>query len=203
MGRNRETPRERRHARTKQEIVNAALQIVVEQGVAALSIRTLAQKIDYSPSGLYEYFASKDEIMQAICEDGLEQLSTHLMRVSPDISPSQQLLEAGQIYLDFAYKHREQYFLMFGQSQMARFSLHEVNESQSYQQLKHIIQRGIQLQEFRVSDDYGVDEMTYHCWTQLHGMAMLRLANLTDTSGVLDTLNGRVLRKLVASLQAA
>ncbi len=200
--RKKETPRERRHARTQQEIVDAALQIVVTQGVSALSIRTLAEKIDYSPSGLYEYFSGKDEILAAICEDGLTQLSAYLSRVSPDLSPSEQLVQAGLAYLDFAYKHREQYFLMFGQSQAARFSLRDVNDSQSYQQLKQIIQNGIEVQEFHTHEGYRLEEMSYHCWTQMHGMAMLRLTHLDGATHDIDALNRRILVELAAHLRA-
>ncbi|NJN55580.1 MAG: helix-turn-helix transcriptional regulator, partial [Anaerolineae bacterium] len=55
------TPRERRHLRTKDAILDAARLIIKEQGADALSIRAIAEQIDYSPAGLYEYFGSKEE----------------------------------------------------------------------------------------------------------------------------------------------
>ncbi len=64
----------RRHVRTKQAILDAALEIVIQNGPAALSMRSLAERIDYSPAGLYEYFSSKEEIISAVCDEGQRML---------------------------------------------------------------------------------------------------------------------------------
>ena len=50
--------RRKRHIRTKQAILDAALEIISEDGPNALSMRNLADRIDYSAAGIYEYFAS-------------------------------------------------------------------------------------------------------------------------------------------------
>lgn len=52
------TPRERRAQRTRDAILEAARGIISKKGVEALSIRSIADAIDYSPAGLYEYFGS-------------------------------------------------------------------------------------------------------------------------------------------------
>ena len=59
------TPRERRYARTRQEILDAAMELVQEKGPDKLSMRELARRVDYSPAGLYEYYENKDEIIVA------------------------------------------------------------------------------------------------------------------------------------------
>ena len=61
-------PRTKRHLRTKQAILDAARQIIAEEGPAALSMRALADRIDYSAAGLYEYFGSKEEIIAAVSD---------------------------------------------------------------------------------------------------------------------------------------
>jgi AcrR family transcriptional regulator len=50
------TPRQRRHLRTKDAILDAARQIIAEEGADNLSMRGIAERIDYSAAGLYEYF---------------------------------------------------------------------------------------------------------------------------------------------------
>jgi AcrR family transcriptional regulator len=46
------------------------LEIIREEGPDALSMRNLAERIDYSAAGIYEYFSSKEEIIAAACELG-------------------------------------------------------------------------------------------------------------------------------------
>ncbi len=73
--------RERRQQKTRQSILDAAREIIVEHGPAELSMRSLAERIDYSPSGLYEYFDSKEQIIQAVCVEGYVSLTKAMRRV--------------------------------------------------------------------------------------------------------------------------
>src|SRR5437763_721083 len=108
------SPRQKRHQLTKQAILQAAKKIVAEEGVTALSMRAIADKIDYSPSGLYEYYGSKEEIVAELTKEGFEKLGSDLTRIDPALSPSQRLTEAGLVYLRFAASYPELYGLMFG-----------------------------------------------------------------------------------------
>ena len=69
------SPREKRHARTRENILEAAMQIVMQQGVEAVSMREIAERIEYSPSGLYEYFSSKEELFAALVDEGRARLT--------------------------------------------------------------------------------------------------------------------------------
>ena len=66
--------RTRRQERTRRAILDSALAIVAESGPDALSMRAIADRIDYSAAGLYEYFGSKEEILNAVREEGMAQL---------------------------------------------------------------------------------------------------------------------------------
>ena len=107
------TPRERRHQKTKQAILQAAQDIIAEKGADGLSLREIAQRIDYSPAGLYEYFNSKDEIIAAVCVEELEQFSTYLNRVPTGLPPAERIIQLGQAYLDFARNYPEQFVFIF------------------------------------------------------------------------------------------
>src|ERR1700694_5760911 len=110
----RDTPRKRRQTNTRQAILQKAREIIAASGPGALSMRGLAEQIDYSPSALYEYFASKDEIIGALCHEGFEQLGQFLGQVSTDLPPSEPLMAAGMAYIEFACQNPEHYRLMFG-----------------------------------------------------------------------------------------
>ena len=59
---------------TRRAILDAALELFVAHGYAQVSIRKIAQKVEYSPAAIYGYFPSKDEIFFALAEEGLRLL---------------------------------------------------------------------------------------------------------------------------------
>ncbi len=196
------TAREKRHARTKQAILDAAQQIIVERGTEGLSMREIAQHIEYSPSGLYEYFRSKDEIIHSLCEDGFQRLTERIRyRTATDHTPTQRLIASGLAYLEFATQHKEQYMLMFNAVPSIRLSLVEIGSNSAYGLLKQIVQECIDTGEFTVRDHYGQEEIAYGLWTAMHGMAMLRLTLLSEEGEALDTLNRHIIEQAVENLR--
>ena len=107
------SPRERRHEKTRQAILDAARKIIATEGTEALSMRAIAQHIDYSPAGLYEYFDSKEEIVGAVCEQGHGRLTEYMQRADPDLPPDELLLQLGLAYIDFAVRNPDFFLLMF------------------------------------------------------------------------------------------
>ena len=77
------TPRERRAERTRKAILDTAMQLIVEKGPDKLSLREVARRIDYSPAGLYEYFGSKDELVEAACSEADRRLGLYLNAADP------------------------------------------------------------------------------------------------------------------------
>ena len=107
------SPRERRHEKTRQAILDAARKIIATEGTEALSMRAIAQRIDYSPAGLYEYFDSKEEIIGAVCAQGHRRLTEYMQRADPDLPPGELLLQLGLAYVDFAVRNPDFFLLMF------------------------------------------------------------------------------------------
>lgn len=72
------TRRERDALQMKDDILAAASQIAEQEGFEAISIRKIAQKIDYTPSLIYHYFASKEEIISVLLQRGYQKLTIAL-----------------------------------------------------------------------------------------------------------------------------
>ncbi len=196
-------PRERRRAHTRQRILDAAEQILAEEGPQGLSMRELAGRIEYSPAALYEYFSGKDEILGAICEEGFARLTARLSSIPSELPPTERLVQAGLTYLEFARAYPRQYLLMFGGSSPTAHPLHEVTASQAYMLLQKIIADGLACGVFQSRPNYGLEEITYQCWALVHGMAMLRLTLLREGSAEIDELHRRVLTGMAADLARA
>lgn len=54
----------------RKKIIDTANQILVEEGYENLSIRKIANKIEYSPGIIYHYFKDKSEIITFVVEQG-------------------------------------------------------------------------------------------------------------------------------------
>ena len=169
------TPRERRHQKTKQAILQAAREIINEKGVDRLSLRELAHRIDYSPASLYEYFNSKDEIMAALCIEGFERLGEYLNRVPADLSPAERLTALGQAYLDFAQHNPEHFMLIFTTlpSNKVPATDWDINDS-PYTILQQAVQAVVEAEGIKLPTGYTLNDLVFLLWSQVHGMAMLQ-----------------------------
>lgn len=65
--------RSRRREATKAEILDAAWELVREQGLAAISLRDLAARVGMRAPSLYQYFSSKHAIYDAMFEQAAQQ----------------------------------------------------------------------------------------------------------------------------------
>src|SRR5262245_8808788 len=110
---NDQRPRERRKEKVREAILQAALDLVTERGPQALSLRKVAQRVDYSPAGLYEYFGSKEEIAVALVNEGFRRMSKYLKQIPEDLPAPEHVIRLGMAYLEFARSHKEHYLFMF------------------------------------------------------------------------------------------
>ncbi len=167
--------RERRQARTREAIIQAAEAIIQTQGPDALSMREVAELTDYSASNLYEYFASKDDLLAAVANEALMRLATQVGQSATGLSPRERLLAYGQSYLEFARTHADLYLLTFGRK-LAHSVLADPEKTPStYSLLLQLVREGIEAGDFEPRPDFGLQEMAFGCWSLVHGIAMLHL----------------------------
>ena len=166
-------------------------------------MRELANRIEYSPSGLYEYFGSKEEILNEVCEQGFASLSASLGRISTHLSAPERLVAAGLTYLEFATSHPEHYRLMFGQVSQEPLSMQDIHPDSAYSQLRQIIQDGIESKEFQHDERFGLEEITYSIWAHVHGLAMLRLTLFKLAGPEIDALNRRAIEGFTSVLRTS
>lgn len=180
------SPRERRHQRTQQAIIEAARQIIRESGVDALSIRAIAERIDYSPAGLYEYFGSKEEIIGALCAQNFARFTKHLAQVDKGLPPADYMVELGLAYIDFAVHNPDAFLLMFTTFPLLQGAHHQPHhpdverravDDDAFMLLVQGIQRGVDAGLYQIKPGFGVVEMAYASWTQVHGLAMVRITS--------------------------
>ncbi len=167
--------RERRQARTREAIVQAAEEIIEMQGADALNMRDVAERIDYSASNLYEYFSSKDELLVTVIKEALTRLTMHVNHISIGLSARERLEAYGHAYLEFARTHPQLYLLIFGRKTTQEEMIGTEKTPSAYDLLRQLVADGIAGGIFVPRPDFGLQEMTFGCWSLVHGIAMLRL----------------------------
>ena len=107
--------RERQKVETRNGILNTARQIARLEGWGAVTIRRIADAIEYTPPIVYEYFTGKDALLEELQAQGFARLADEVQAaLSREADPRTRLLKAGEAYLRFAYAEPELYQLMHG-----------------------------------------------------------------------------------------
>lgn len=177
-------PREQRREDLRERIVEAARDIVSEQGLDALSMRALALRIEHSPGTIYLYFKDKDELLRSVMAEGFRRLGSsireELDRLDPEASPIQQYSATGRGYARFALENTGYFRTMFKMPKVAQLDgcpeeAGNPGEAQveSRVDLGAMIQRAAEQGQVAVTDPARAAVMG---WGLIHGLTSLYLS---------------------------
>lgn len=80
---------DKRRARTRGVLVAAGRSLIAERGVAGLKIQDITEHADVGLGSFYNYFASKDELVEAVVEESLGELvAAEGLAAHPDQDPA-------------------------------------------------------------------------------------------------------------------
>ena len=106
--------RQREKEEIKQRILDAARKIAVREGWHSVTIRKIADEIEYTPPIVYEHFVSKEELIREIVYSGFSMLSKEYAQARESETDSKKLIKLlSLIHWDFAFGNVELYQLMF------------------------------------------------------------------------------------------
>jgi AcrR family transcriptional regulator len=106
---------EREREAVSRSILDAARELFVTHGYQEVSIRKIADRIEYSPAAIYSYFPSKDDIFFALAEEGFRLLFAYAQdgEVDAAADPADRLRAMFWRYYEFSKDHPEYFALMF------------------------------------------------------------------------------------------
>lgn len=163
--------RERERQATQQAILQAALEIASEEGWQAVTIRRVAERIEYSPSAIYKYFEDKEAILHTLLLQGFQQMLAALEHIATqERNPRERLLQIASAYWDFVWHHPTLYQLMFD----LKGKMHEVEEAKAaFLLVRAVIEEWNQANSVRMADlDAAVDIL----WAMMHGLVALTMS---------------------------
>ncbi len=159
-------------------ILDTAMKLFLEKGFENITIRQIAEKIEYSPATIYLYFKDKDEIMYTLHREGFEELYRWQQKILPVKDPKKRLRRHAEMYVSFALENPEYYDLMF----IKRAPFKKIKEMKlkegmnweigmrSYDLLKKNIEDCMEAGMFRNTD---IDVAAFSMWSYVHGIVSL------------------------------
>jgi AcrR family transcriptional regulator len=100
--------------RIQQAILTAARDLFVTDGYRNVSMRKIADRIEYSPAAIYSYFPSKDDIFFALAEEGFRLLAQHLQNAIDTVGdPLERLRRGLWAFYEFSKTNPQYFELMF------------------------------------------------------------------------------------------
>lgn len=109
-----EDRRIRERQAVQEKILNAARDLFIKDGYESVSLRKIAEAIEYTPPALYTHFADKADLLRALCRRDFGALSEAAITAATATSdPIHRIMAIGRTYIRFAVEHPHHYRFMF------------------------------------------------------------------------------------------
>src|SRR6266498_4785089 len=105
--------REREKLETRDLILDAARELFVTEGYEGVSMRKVADKIEYSPTAIYVHFADKEALFRELCHQDYARLASVLQSSVMSTDPIGRVRQIGSIYTEFGARYPNHYKFMF------------------------------------------------------------------------------------------
>jgi AcrR family transcriptional regulator len=169
--------KEKQKTEIRRQILDASMKLFVEEGFENVSIRKIADLIEYSPTTVYLYFKDKDEILFNLHEVCFQKLAEYNVDLWGMKNPLVRLHKMGENYIRFGLENPAFYDLMFIQrSPMAAVERMVDCEWKSGDvtlgRLKDTIAECMEMNLIIKGD---VDAVSMAIWSMVHGLVSLAI----------------------------
>ena len=184
-------------------ILTAARDLFVAEGYQSVSIRKVAERIEYSPAAIYSYFASKDDIFLALAEEGFHRLDEKVRSAAVDIDSAVELVRARWwAFYEFSQEQPAYFELMFVDRSVPRIT----EQWDGFELLQTMLSDAVALIQ-RAIDEGGFPPTTnpnaamHMLWASLIGPAVIGIRHRLASGEDYDALARDVLNATIAGLQ--
>ena len=105
--------RERYKEEIRQKILDAARELFVQEGYDAVTMRRIADRIEYSATAIYLHFKDKRAVLIGLCDEDFLRLARELQKIGRIEDPVERMRQSGRAYVRFALEHPNHYRWMF------------------------------------------------------------------------------------------
>jgi len=165
--------REREKTEIRRKILDAARELFAREGYDAVTMRRIAEAIEYSPTTIYHHFEDKDDVVKALCDEDFGRLFATLAPAGGAAAagdPVDAVRSMGRAYCAFALAYPFHYRFMF----LTPAKQHEVDcdspGHRSFGLLREAVERGVASGRFRA---LPADTIAQVLWAGIHGAVAL------------------------------
>lgn len=192
------------HGDLKQALLDETALILREEGEAALSLRTLANRLGVSRTAPYNHFENKEALLCAVAEEGFKRFEKAMRtarRRQRNEGGYEMMRATVRAYLNFALKNREYYDLMYSGKSWGESGPTKSLAATARHTLRTDIERLQRAQDRgQIRKDLDVADFGKIFWGTLHGISRLSLDGVYSDPGSLKRLCDRAADMLWAQM---
>ncbi len=165
--------KERQKTEMREAILSAALKLFSDKSFENVTMRNIADEIEYSVGTIYLYFKDKGEIFFELHNRGFAEFYKKQLSVQRIKDPIERLKAHGEAYIQFAMEYPEYYDVMFISRTPAKAikkSEHWEEGERTYEILKLNIKQAMEAGYFKNVD---LDVAAFSLWSFVHGISAL------------------------------
>ncbi|MFM9958960.1 MAG: TetR/AcrR family transcriptional regulator [Phycisphaerales bacterium] len=176
--------RTRERAEVQEKILDAAREQFLAGGYEAVSLRKIAEAIEYTAPALYTHFKDKTELLRAMCRKDFAALDDVFLKMAKIADPVERIYRIGLSYIKFAHEHPKHYRFMFMTPGLAEIvpptaeDLEHMNDpdKDAYAFFHLTVRQAVEAGRFR--PEYGDAELSAQTlWAGVHGVASLEVTH--------------------------
>jgi AcrR family transcriptional regulator len=163
--------REREREEVRKKILDSARELFARDGYDKVTMRAIADAIEYSPTTIYNHFEDKDDLVEALCQEDFTRLFSALTAQGLPADPVDRIRQLGLAYCRFGTTYPNHYRFMF--MTPAKFDHpHEPHDPgvQSFGLVRAAVADAIAAKRFRAGDP---DTVAQVLWSSIHGAVAL------------------------------
>jgi len=163
--------REREREEVRKKILDAARELFAAEGYEKVTMRGIAEAIEYSPTTIYLHFEDKDDLVRALCEADCGRLLEAMQGVAPPADPIEEIHQLGRAYASFGLRFPNHYRFLF-MTPMAKLESVEADNAgaRSFGRLLDAVRRAQAAGRLRPIDTLTAAQVL---WTTIHGAVAL------------------------------
>ncbi len=175
--------------RPREAIIRVAREILAAEGMAGLSMRTVADRVGVSATALYHYFDSKQALVTKVVERGFRRFNQYLESAMEGFPAGsfERLAAMGEAYIRFALENEEYYRVIFSLEAGVPRTVEDLPAAGGYHLTRSSVQAAIESGVLRPEDP---DLITHYLWSLAHGLVTLELACRLHTQSCEESLAG-------------
>lgn len=177
------------HGDLRRSLLDAARELLRENGVDGLSLRKLADRVGVSRTAPYHHFKDKNALLCAIAEDGFVHWQEAAMAIfdQRDLEPREKYRQFVEGYIRYAAENPQMYDLMFGRTIWQQQAATDELKSVAYPSFQYQVDMTRKWQEMGLmAPDEDTLRLAQVSWGTMHGIARLLIDGIYADASHID-----------------